>query len=179
MVYKEMEGGGSFEQKDRQWQETIETLDWREVRREALHNMVEPIILLTRKIAESKEQEKKRGKMEKLENIPINYELITLERILDGICAAQHLRVGERTCPCKQCEPSSDILNHDVQHDIGAVILFEPDIHQVEWSRSIPEKYTKVKVLEPFIGDNLLREIINPLTVIPLDVTQSDEHSTI
>lgn len=154
--------------------ETVEQIDWREWRRITLRRMAEPISDIAREEARVKEEKEKRRKA----NLSDDPELWRLEKTLAelfrGIMYANDLTIGHYSCQCRRCAISSLKMQPPDKDCLpGNIVRFRKDIHQKASKAEPPIRTGQwVKVVDPYIADNLLQEVVQPIRVMALSQIQ-------
>lgn len=156
------------------WEEEGEQLNWRELRRKELKDMIMPIVRLTRGIVAIEEEEAKQGRKPYDHTQPLNFDLRTMRQTFSGIVEALHLTVGNNCCHCERCQNVYHLLDRRVRVGVGEIVQYEKDIHELPdiYRPPKPRQGQWVKIMQPFIGDNILREVVNPILVLPMSRVQ-------
>jgi hypothetical protein len=150
--------------------EKTENNPWLELRKEALRQITLPINLLSREFARAAREIADRVGVEWSAIKEITREQIALQEVLMGIIEAHHITVGNYSCACGRCQR---VFPPD-QSMTGDVVSYRKGIHRVAVLEREPVEYELVRVIRPFIGDNLLQEQIQPVMVAPLRLLRSN-----
>jgi hypothetical protein len=162
----------------------VENIDWVERRREIVRDLLNPINMLTDKLADLKKK--------KPDRYYWTMEDSNLEWILQGLVNAEHLTVGKYTChddyytmetivyrgePELARNGTDPIRYHEhfgvgkripgyEEHMRGDIVDYQRDIHEVAVAQPEPQIYAMIT--RPFVGDNILREKVQAARVVPV-----------
>lgn len=143
---------------------TTDPLVWLERRKEALRHITFPINLLLRDFTRMAREMAEHLEVERPASREVVREQGMLQEVLIGIIDAHHLTVGSYSCTCGKCQR---VFPPD-QSMTGDVVRYRKGVHTIVVLEQEPEENEWVRVIRPFIGDNLLGEQIQPTTVTHL-----------